>query len=103
MKPIRRIGRDIAVWQDGTSVVFALERQSLQMTFESHQIPDAIAALAQVLAETLCGEVARTEFCTAPDAVWCPAHGNCMCPDEDRDHHHNPMCPLHGAASTHGT
>ena len=100
MKAIRRIGPHLSVWQKGTSVVFRQEALCIDVTFESHEIPDAIAALAQVLAETLCGEVARTEFCTAPDAVWCPRCGNCRCEDEGNVSC-DPTCPLHGVAGTH--
>lgn len=50
--------------------------------------------------------------CTEISAVWCPIHGDCICPVGESGEHitmdgecygmDNPACPLHGPSSIHG-
>lgn len=44
------------------------------------------------------------QVCTGITAVWCPLHGQCMCPeDEDGilEWGSNPDCPIHAEDSNH--
>lgn len=41
----------------------------------------------------------ESQQCTGVAAVWCPVHGQCICPD--REDQNEDACPLHSSSSSH--
>jgi len=102
MKTLGMIGPDLTLLQDGVDLRLR-HHGGAEICIPSGEVARAVAMMASAHADTLCGEVGRNEHCTGADAVWCPNHGHCTCPDADPWPPILSTCPLHGEASGHAT
>lgn len=71
--------------------------QTVRLTADELRALAADPAALEEMAERL-DEAGRA--CTGVAASWCPAHGDCTCPEPESAMDH-PGCPLHAPSSIH--
>lgn len=94
---------DAALWLELDQTIRNVLYRRLPVEVHADMCRDAAAAGSEAVLAALAPQV-----CTGLAATWCPVHGDCLCPPRPAGEGapgerslEDPMCPLHGDASTH--